>query len=328
MTRCWVVGLVVCCVGVALCGAGSFNPSVVTKLLLLNRDYAVLPGFVKLNNGSSLPFNLSSGFSMSFEVQVESKSSAAKILFDGAEVQAIDLNNGDNGDDFQAPNSRDNNVNTLRYLASKSVLSEVFFDVVDFTAGTFLNSFVDEDGINGGDQVGFMVTTPDESSIYITVTTVGFFDPSVINTLVIYNQNYNTLPVRVHINDAVDPTEVDLYATGTLEFGLSVHQDSGKTYLTWEDYSRIVEMVDLNDGSAADDFDAPNCDENRDNTLVYFAGRNLVGIRTDVVAVDFDSSTYTFSFVDEDGINGGNAAHFEISQQDSALWVAITFQDS
>lgn len=318
-----VLGLLFVVVGVVPVRGGYFTPTNVTSFILANKDYEQLPVIVSLSNRSSPEIFLSSGGYIEFDVQVDPSTLIATLYLDGVKVKSIDLNGGSSGDDILPPVSDDNDLNTLRYIATKSVTSEVYFDAVDFSAGYYLDSFWDEDGINGGDAVGIMVTVPGGTTIQLSIETQGFFDRSAINSLIIYNKDYTTLPVKVHINDAINPEAVNLYATGSLKFSLDVDQSSGTTHVLYGDYTRIVERIDLNDGSAGDDLNCPNSDSNDYNTLQYFAGHTVLGSKIQFDVINFFADTFLLAFDDDDGINGGAAAHFEQYQEDNAIWIVI-----
>ncbi|KAH3763164.1 hypothetical protein Pelo_4942 [Pelomyxa schiedti] len=318
---CWVE---TCLVGVllvvSLVKAGTFVPLNITTFVLSNRDYNQLPVTIQLSDGASLSKYLYAGSQLVFTLSVDPVSTVATVYYDGSKIRGMDLNSGGNGDDLYAPDTKDNDVNTLRYIASKSAMSEVIFDAVDFSAGTFLDDFIDEDGVNGGNSVGFLMSVSGES-IYMTIATQGYFNRSAVDTFCLYNKNYNALSVKIRLADTSDPDPIGFYASSLICFGLAVDQQTGTTQFTYGNF--VVQMIDLNNGDTADDLNTPNSDYNSYNTLQYFAGHSNLFDDIVVEAINFAADTYLLSFDDSDGISGGGAAHFSQYQEDSTLFLSL-----
>jgi hypothetical protein len=141
------------------------------------------------------------------------------------------------------------------------------------------------------------------------------FDPAVINTYLLYNDNYNVIPVKIRLKGASDPGAINLNPGNQLAFNIGYSNGKAKFYYTGKE----VQMIDLNNGSSADDLNAPNSDNNSYNTLRYAQG-NPQGFED---VINFDSRTYVTSFGDQDGIAGGVRAQFKQSIQGNAIQAAI-----
>ena len=141
------------------------------------------------------------------------------------------------------------------------------------------------------------------------------FNPAEINAYILYNENYNVVPVKIRLKDASDPGTINLNPGNQLVFNISYSSGKAKFYYTGKE----VQMIDLNDGAASDDLDTPNSDYNGYNTLRYDQG-DPQG-HEDVI--NFDSNTYVASFGDQDGIAGGVRVAFNQSIQGNAIRAAM-----
>jgi hypothetical protein len=129
---------------------GTFNPLEVNSWVLYNEDYNIIPVKIRLNDTRDQTIDLGPKQSLVFNVKY--LNNQASFIYQGAEVQMIDLNDGGKSDDFNAPNSNDNDYNTLRYVESSR---EGHLDVINFNASTYVKDFEDRDGVAGGSKAEF-----------------------------------------------------------------------------------------------------------------------------------------------------------------------------
>lgn len=142
------------------------------------------------------------------------------------------------------------------------------------------------------------------------------FNPSMINSFILYNQDYNIIPVKIRLKDASDPGAINLGPNQSLTFEVRYSGGKAKFYYT----NKEVQMLDLNNGGSSDDLNTPNSDYNGYNTLRYSPGSPQGA--TDVI--NFDVNTFETTFTDNDGIDGGGRAIFTQTIQGSAIQAAIS----
>lgn len=141
------------------------------------------------------------------------------------------------------------------------------------------------------------------------------FPAASVSKYVLYNENYNTIPVKIRLEQASDPGVINLAPGGQISFDVRYSAGKAKFYYT----NTEVQMIDLNNGSSSDDLATPNADHNSYNTLRYYQG-NPAG-HEDVV--NFDSCTYVSSFGDKDGIAGGVWALFKQTLEGNTIKASI-----
>ncbi|MFY0539784.1 hypothetical protein [Nannocystis pusilla] len=146
------------------------------------------------------------------------------------------------------------------------------------------------------------------------------FSRSSINQYIVFNQNYNVLPVKIRLKGASDPGVINLNPGQQIVVGIQYNGNLAKFYYN----NAVVQMIDLNNGASSDDLNAPNCDNNSYNTLRYNEGSPQGGL--DVV--NFDSCTYKARFDDQDGIAGGHRAAFVQTIEGSAIKVAVRLAEA
>ncbi len=129
---------------------GTFSQSQINTWILYNEDYNIIPVKIRLNDTGDKTVDLGPKQSLVFNVKYASNQ--ANFIYQGAEVQMVDLNDGGKSDDFNAPNSSDNDYNTLRYVEGNR---EGYLDVINFNANTYVKNFADRDGIDGGAKAEF-----------------------------------------------------------------------------------------------------------------------------------------------------------------------------
>ena len=126
--------------------SASFSQSDIDTYSLYNQNYNEIsvkirlksvsdPGVIKFRPGQFLQFN------------IRYTNGQAKFYYNNSEVQMIDLNNGNKSDDLNTPNSDNNSFNTLRYHPGSPGSPE---DVINFTNKTYVITFHDRDGVDGG----------------------------------------------------------------------------------------------------------------------------------------------------------------------------------
>lgn len=142
------------------------------------------------------------------------------------------------------------------------------------------------------------------------------FNPSTINSFILYNKDYNIIPVKIRLKNASDPGAINLGPTQSLTFEVRYSSGKAKFYYT----NKEVQQIDLNNGGSSDDLNTPNSDNNSRNTLRYNPG-SPQGV-TDVI--NFDVNTFEKTFTDNDGIDKGVRAIFTQSIQGSAIQAAIS----
>ena len=123
-----------------------------------NVDYNTIGVKIRLE-GTGDPDTISFGPGDVLSFDVVYSGSDAKFKYGGHEVQQIDLNDGDSSDDLNTPNHDHNDHNTLRYVPGAS---EGDLDIVDFSSKTYVESFNDKDGIDGGIKANFEQTVSDD----------------------------------------------------------------------------------------------------------------------------------------------------------------------
>src|SRR5882757_6037440 len=137
------------------------------------------------------------------------------------------------------------------------------------------------------------------------------FSQSAINTYVLYNQNYNVIPVKIRLKGANDPGAINLSPGNKLLFEIRYSSGQAKFYYTGKE----VQQIDLNNGNDSDDLNTPTSDNNKYNTLRYRQGQLAPNSEEDVI--NFNSNTYVRSFGDIDGVDGGPGAMFTQTIQGS-----------
>ena len=142
------------------------------------------------------------------------------------------------------------------------------------------------------------------------------FDPSSIKSFILYNQDYNVIPVKIRLKDASDPGTISFGPGQSLEFDVRYSGGKAKFYYT----DKEVQMIDLNDGSGSDDLNTPNSDYNGYNTLRYSPGSPQGS--TDVI--NFDNNTYVTRFTDNDGVDGGVKAIFTQAIEGTAIKASMS----
>ncbi|WP_257456512.1 hypothetical protein [Archangium lipolyticum] len=142
------------------------------------------------------------------------------------------------------------------------------------------------------------------------------FNPSTINSYILFNHNYNVIPVKIRLKDASDPGAINLGPSQSLTFEVRYSGGKAKFYYT----NKEVQQIDLNNGSSSDDLNTPNSDNNGYNTLRYVPS-NRQGA-SDII--NFDVNTFETLFTDNDGIAGGGTAIFTQAIQGSAIRTALS----
>src|SRR5262245_53105131 len=130
------------------------------------------------------------------------------------------------------------------------------------------------------------------------------FQPSSITKYILRNDDYNVIPVKIRLEHATDPATIQFGPNQELVFDIKYSGSAAKFYFK----NTEVQMIDLNDGGSSDDFNTPNADHNKYNTLRYVDGQRR-GHEEDVI--NFDTHTFAPSFGDSDGIDGGPRATFQ-----------------
>lgn len=139
------------------------------------------------------------------------------------------------------------------------------------------------------------------------------FEQSAISLYILFS-NYNlAISVKIRLKDASDPSTIELGPGQQLQFNIQYNSGRAKFYYTGKE----VQMIDLNNGGSADDFNCPNSDNNSNNTLRYVQGDFAPSNAVD--AINFDTNTYLESFEDKDGVDGGGWAIFRQTIEGNAI---------
>jgi hypothetical protein len=127
-------------------GTSNF-PSTVTLWTIKNYNYNTLKVKIRLSGEGDEKVTLGAGSTLTISV-FRSAGSALMAYKKNNEyflVQKVDLNDGGQSDDFNAPNQSDNKYNSCIYNGSKDSPA-----VINFDNNTYLTTFEDSDGIDGG----------------------------------------------------------------------------------------------------------------------------------------------------------------------------------
>ena len=144
-----------------------------------------------------------------------------------------------------------------------------------------------------------------------------------IETYVIHNNDYNTIPVKIRLDDKGDPDAIDLSVGESLTFSVRYGSEDATFYYHHDGDDYKVQQIDLNDGDSSDDLNTPNQKYNDHNTLRYARGDGPTD-GGDLDIVNFSSKTYEAKFNDGDGVDGGVKAVFEQTVSGGTMTLTIS----
>lgn len=139
------------------------------------------------------------------------------------------------------------------------------------------------------------------------------FEQSAISLYILFSNYDLAISVKIRLKDASDPSTIELGPGQQLQFNIQYNSGRAKFYYTGKE----VQMIDLNNGGSADDFNCPNSDNNSNDTLRYVQGDFAPSNAVD--AISFDTNTYLESFEDKDGVDGGGWAIFRQTIEGNAI---------
>ncbi|MGI0120460.1 hypothetical protein [Zooshikella sp. RANM57] len=295
-----------------------FNPDLITGITIVNDYETIVDVKVDIDDDKDphiSPFE--KGGKIELIVSGTSPDEKKVHWNDGRVIREISLNDDDQSDDFQMPNSGRYDFNIIKYQAGQ-IFPNDLFELIDFNNNTYTPSVIDIDGI-GGRRAAKIDVKLESDHFEITLISASLpFDPDVINKFIIVN-DYGTID-NVKVNVANNDPHIEPFERGDrIELSISGVSPDEKKVL-WSD-GRVIREISLNNDDQSDDFQLPNSGSYDFNIIKYKAGQSLPDDLYELV--DFNNNTYSPVAYDFDGIDHGPPARIRVRVEGDALVATI-----
>lgn len=116
---------------------------------------------IVLNNGQYIEFTFGPGSDALGEIVLE---------YEHVAVQQVDFNDGKGSDDLTMPGYGDNDKDSVVYIYTASKHQQ--YNIINYAERTYLSSFTDDDGIDGGPKAYFTQKIVDDV-LYLDISKTG-----------------------------------------------------------------------------------------------------------------------------------------------------------